>query len=104
MKLGRLAFILLPSPSSFGSLALHLVELVGALARAELLDLDLLHAARHLDLGAVVEVRAARALEPDVFATLFCHDDTEPACESKRPASGAANRTLDDGPSTADGA
>src|SRR5688500_16413640 len=60
--------------SAIGSLPLHLVQLVRAFAGAELLHFDLLHAARDLDLGAVVQVAAARALQPDVFATLFSHD------------------------------
>src|SRR3954464_6074208 len=60
-------------PSSFDSLALHLMHRVPAQPGAVLLDLDLLRAARHLDLGAVVQVTGLGALQPDHFSALFSH-------------------------------
>ena len=45
-------------------------------ARGVLFDLDLLDAAGHFDLRAVVEVAGLRALQPDHFAILFCHSYT----------------------------
>src|SRR5687768_3787975 len=54
-------------------LPLELMHRVLALAVAVLLQLDLGRAAGHLDLGAVVEVVAVRALQPRHFPVLFCH-------------------------------
>src|SRR4051812_28297513 len=47
---------------------------------AELLDLDLLRSAGHLDLGAVVQVTSFGALKPDVFAGFLSHDNTKSKC------------------------
>jgi hypothetical protein len=63
------AFLLHP----YSLLPLHLVELMRALAGAVLFELDLLSAAGDLDFGAVVEVAAARALQPNHFSILFGH-------------------------------
>src|SRR5262249_40276780 len=41
---------------------------------AVLLDLDLLHAASHLDFRTVIQVAGFRALKPDHFAVFFCHE------------------------------
>src|SRR4051794_34501346 len=49
---------------------------VPAEARAVFLNFDLLHAAGDFDLRAVVQVPGLRALEPDHFSVLFCHDNT----------------------------
>src|SRR5438105_3719733 len=63
------AFILMPL------LPLHLMQRMAAESRAVLFDLDLLHAAGDLDLRAVVQVACLRALQPDHFSILFCHDN-----------------------------
>src|SRR4051794_7837314 len=55
------------------SLPLHLMQRVLAQTLAELLDLDLLRSAGHLDLGAVVQVTGLGALKPDVFAGFLSH-------------------------------
>src|SRR5688500_10172899 len=68
--------------SSFSSFRLHpssllpfdLVQRMLAQPGAVLLDLDLLHAAGDFDFRAVVEVAGLGALQPDHFASLFCHD------------------------------
>src|SRR3954469_21771811 len=59
-------------------------------ADAELLQLDLGCAAGDLDLGAVVQVVAGRALEPRHFAIFFCHDNTTNASVVSCPLSVAA--------------
>src|SRR5215210_2020619 len=45
-------------------------------ARAVLLDLYFLRSAGHLDLGAIIQIARFGALQPDHFATFFCHDTT----------------------------
>jgi hypothetical protein len=52
------------------------MQLMGSFSLAELHQLDFLHAAGHFDFRAVVQVVAAGALHPDIFAALFCHDIT----------------------------
>src|SRR3982751_647312 len=85
------AFIILHS--AFPSLALHLMHRVPAQPGAVLLDLDLLRAAGHLDLSAVVQVAGLGALQPDHFAAFFCHNSTYRICPiADEPAVAAQNR------------
>src|SRR3954465_7040619 len=49
-------------------------------ARAVFLDLDFLRSAGHLDLGAIIQIARLGALQPDHFATFFCHDTTRTIC------------------------
>ena len=84
MKKGRVADAFLLSSFSLHPSALfslHLVQRVAAEAGAVLFQLDLLHAAGHLDFRTVVQVTGFGALKPRHFAILFCHDNTRKKAE-----------------------
>ncbi|HEX8341676.1 MAG TPA: hypothetical protein VF624_12265 [Tepidisphaeraceae bacterium] len=75
-----MAFFFIRRPSDFTLrflLPLDLVQGVASKPAVILHNLNLLHAAGHLDLGAVVQVTGFGALKPDLFSVFFSHGNTE---------------------------